>query len=689
MAIKLYKSQLEPTSKTSNVLDTRQISLSEAGSIGKAMKGMLKSGENFYIQHQKIKSDDELLDKKKAVMLGDENNKGMEAIKLEASNMKDPDEATKYYAENVKVFEDVGETKGLFTKKKYNNWFKKQTTEDLTTIKKLSTKNFMEKVRTNELDYLEVLKKKILYAKTEDERKNAESELAERINGKSTEIFGKDGIGAVKKSVQKDIAFYGYKNVPFNQQAKALADAEKDKRLTIEDVEKLRKHFKVSKGKATEGVKAQLKTYEENADKGIVPDANELKNIVAVAAATGDTKLIARVDKFVKGVNLYGTLNTMDYEELSKAKSSVSRIITENNRSGKGTDADTQMRADIINKYYAKLTSDLDKDMISAAGDRNLVQISDIGLNEFLSTGNVEQMAEKVSKRITDGNTIAAFYRRDVEYLTKAEVSQIKSIFERADTPGEIINITTALTTAFGNNSDKVFKQLGKDNALLAHLGGLNMMTNVNGTPNEAVSRIVDGYLLLKNSETAQLYKVSETNNMYQQVKNEAINSFVGKETYNRVIMAADAIYASMSKEKGKTGKQFDKGMYKKAMAMAVGADGKFGGFDSQDRGEDVIIPPWLKNGKFENVQDMLEEDRSLLVKAGNGNPVDVNGKDIDIFATRKPIFMSVGNGKYMIAIGDSTTKLGTEPKYVLSDDGKGFFIIDLNKIKGEVLGAL
>lgn len=688
MAIKLYKSQLEPTSKTSNVLDRRQISLSEAGSIGKAMKGMLKSGENFYIQHQKIKSDDELLDKKKAVMLGDDNNKGMEAVKLEASNMKDPDEATKYYAENVKVFEDVGETKGLFTKKKYNNWFKKQTTEDLTTIKKLSTKNFMEKVRTNELDYLEVLKKKILYAKTEEERKNAENELAERINNKSTEIFG-DGIDAVKKSVQKDIAFYGYKNVPFDQQAKALADAEKDKRLTIEDVEKLRKHFKVSKGKATEGVKAQLKTYEENADKGIVPDANELKNIVAIAAETGDTKLIARVDKFVKGVNLYGTLNTMDFEELTKAKSSVSRILTQNNRSGKGTDADTQMRADIINKYYAKLVSDIDKDMISAAGDRNLVQISDIGLNEFLSTGNVEQMAEKVSKRITDGNTIAAFYRRDVEYLTKAEVSQIKSIFERADTPGEIINITTALTAAFGNNSDKVFKQLGKDNALLAHLGGLNMMTNVNGTPNEAVSRIVDGYLLLKNSETAQLYKVSETNNMYQQVKNEAINSFVGKETYNRVIMAADAIYASMSKEKGKTGKQFDKGDYKKAMAMAVGADGKFGGFDSQDRGEDVIIPPWLKNGKFENVQDMLEEDRSLLVKAGNGNPVDVNGKDIDIFATRKPIFMSVGNGKYMIAIGDSTTKLGTEPKYVLSDDGKGFFIIDLNKIKGEVLGAL
>ena len=43
MAIKLYKSQLTPTTDSSNVLDQRQINLSEAQSIGKAMKGFLKS----------------------------------------------------------------------------------------------------------------------------------------------------------------------------------------------------------------------------------------------------------------------------------------------------------------------------------------------------------------------------------------------------------------------------------------------------------------------------------------------------------------------------------------------------------------------------------------------------------------------------------------------------------------------
>ena len=64
MAIKLYKSQLEPTEKTSNVYDRRQISLSEAQSVGKAMKGFLRSGENLYIQHQQIKSENDLFEKK-------------------------------------------------------------------------------------------------------------------------------------------------------------------------------------------------------------------------------------------------------------------------------------------------------------------------------------------------------------------------------------------------------------------------------------------------------------------------------------------------------------------------------------------------------------------------------------------------------------------------------------------------
>ena len=93
MAIKLYKSQLTPTTESSNVLDQRQISLSEAQSIGKAWKGMVQSGEKLYAKHLDIKSDNELLEKSKEIMNGNDNFEGLSSISIKAKEMKDPDKA--------------------------------------------------------------------------------------------------------------------------------------------------------------------------------------------------------------------------------------------------------------------------------------------------------------------------------------------------------------------------------------------------------------------------------------------------------------------------------------------------------------------------------------------------------------------------------------------------------------------
>ena len=87
--------------------------------------------------------------------------------------------------------------------KYFNNWINKQAAEDLSTIKANSTKLFIERTRTNELDYLEVLKKKIIFAGSDLERTNAENELATRLESKSKDIFGVDKIEDVKKLIQK------------------------------------------------------------------------------------------------------------------------------------------------------------------------------------------------------------------------------------------------------------------------------------------------------------------------------------------------------------------------------------------------------------------------------------------------------------------------------------------------------
>ena len=108
MAIKLYKSQLTPTTESSNVMNRNRVSMSEAASIGNAWKGMVKSGELLYAKHQDIKTDNEILEKSKEVMNGGENFTGLSETTLNASQMKDPDAAGKLYNDEwQKIFDNV------------------------------------------------------------------------------------------------------------------------------------------------------------------------------------------------------------------------------------------------------------------------------------------------------------------------------------------------------------------------------------------------------------------------------------------------------------------------------------------------------------------------------------------------------------------------------------------------------
>ena len=108
MTIKLYKSQLTPTTESSNVANTNRISMSEVQSIGKAWKGMVQSGEQLYAKHIDIKTDNEILEKSKEVMNGGENFNGLSETTITASQMKDPDAAGKLYNDEwQKIFDNV------------------------------------------------------------------------------------------------------------------------------------------------------------------------------------------------------------------------------------------------------------------------------------------------------------------------------------------------------------------------------------------------------------------------------------------------------------------------------------------------------------------------------------------------------------------------------------------------------
>lgn len=693
MAIKLYKSQLTPTAESSNVANTNRISMSEVQSIGKAWKGMVKAGEELYITHQDIKTDNEILEKSKEVMNGGENFTGLSETTINASQMNDPDAAGKVYNDEwQKIFDNVnGTLSNGMAKKKFKAFMTKQNLKDINAIKTASTTNMINSLRTNKLDQIETLKKSIIYG-TALESDLASKELSDLLaNKKTKDIFG-NTLDKVTKDTNKEIAYFRYKNVPISKQDAALAAAKKDKRLDAADVQKLITHFKTSKSTNNNLNKDNVSQMKSNLDAGIIFSEDEFNAAIAIATQNKDEKTLIKLKQMATDAPIIQDLNTKTVAEIEEK---INFFTSFKNKEGGMTIAEAnELR--ISQEYLASLTTSLDKDLVTTAANKGVISISEINFEDILNGGDMTAFIDGATNRIAQADTAASYYKREVKYLTATEANTIKNVFNSADTPEQIIALSKGIVEAFGVKSDKVFKQISKDENVLAHLGGLVAMND--GIPGENVKLAAEGFMISKNETLAKLYKMSPTDVRSTNIIKKYAEVFIGSEaTLDSTIEMTNLIYAAQLKKEGKTTANFSNSSYQKAFIMAAGGttvdgmvfDTKMGGFDENTRGTMVHIPPWLQRGKFENVIEMLKTDPQLVLKASsNGkSAVAMDGEEVNIFTNEDPYFVSVGNGKYKIANGDNPVT-GQNPEYLLNSDG-GYFIIDINKIKAEIITGI
>ena len=693
MSIKLYKSQLVPTTEGSNVLNTNKISMAEAQSIGKAWKGMVKAGEELYITHQDIKTDNEILEKSKEVMNGTDNYTGLSETTINASQMNDPDAAGKLYNDEWQtIFDNVnGTLSNGMAKKKFKAWMTKQNLKDVNAIKIASTTNMINSLRTNKLDQIETLKKSVIFG-NETESNLAAKELEVLLADKKTkDIFG-NTLEKVVKATNNEIAFYGYKRMPYTQKEEVLAAARKDKRITAEDLLKLEKHFNSTQTTDNNLNKDNVSKMKSNLDAGILFTEDEFNAAVTIATQNQDEKTLLKLKQMATDAPIIQDLNTKTVAEIEEK---INFFTSYKNRKG-GMTVDEANELRISQEYLAALNTSLDKDLVTTAADKGLIAISEINFEDILNGGDMTAFIDGAKNRIAQAETAGSYYKREVKYLTATEANTIKNVFNSADTPEQIIALSKGIVEAFGVKSDKVFKQISKDENVLAHLGGLVAMND--GIPGENVKLAAEGFMISKNETLAKLYKMSPTDVRSTNIIKKYAEVFIGSEaTLDSTIEMTNLIYAAQLKKEGKTTANFSNNSYQKAFLMAAGGttvdgtffDTKMGGFDENTRGTMVHIPPWLKRGKFENVIEMLKTDPQLILKASsNGkSAIDINGNEVNIFTNEDPYFVSVGNGKYKIANGDNPVT-GQNPEYLLNSDG-GFFIIDINKIKAEIITGI
>jgi hypothetical protein len=703
MAIKLYKSQLEPTAKSSNVANKAFVSMQEAGSIGRAWKGMVQSGEKLYVKHQDIKTDNEVLEKVKEVMNGSDTFEGLSATTLRASNMNDPDKAGKVYNDAWQnIFDNVnGSLSGKMAQRKFKAWMTKQNIKDVNDIKNSSTVNMINQRRVNTLDDIETLKKEIIHG-TPLKSNLANQQLKENFSSqKFKEIFG-NKLDGVVKSTETEIAWFQYKNVPIADQEAALAAAIKDKRIPNNEgkysIQTLKAQFNSKKTTTNYLNKNNISSMESNMKKGYTINENEFAQAIKIASDTGDEKGLIKLSQMQIDYPIYQQLNNMSVEAI---RNRVNILTNFKGKDGKGKKLEDINNLRISKEYLDKLTTSLDDDQLVTASERNIVSLDNIGFEQFLTTANIDTFKDKVTKRIAQAKTVSDFYKRSVKYFTNDEKTAIQSAFESASSSSQIINLSTGLVKAFGMDSANAFKEISKDNTFLAHVGGLVMMNN--GKPGKNVKLAVDGYLLSKNPDLAQTYKMKSTDAALLNIKGKYSAAYSeNQKTLNNVTEAANYIYAAQLKNAGETTKNFKASEWEEAFKMAAGAiiidkvgpNITMGGFDENKRGNKVTIPPWLQEGKFEDVEKLLLSKPELFTKASsNGKNPQINGKEflpsqVYMDGEQHPYFVSVGNGRYKIAMGENPLILGGNHEYLFNTDNQ-LFIIDLKNIKAEITTEL
>jgi len=696
MSIKLYKSQLEPTAKSSNVANKAFVSMAEAGSIGRAWKGMVQSGEKLYAKHIDIKTDNEVLEKTKEVMNGSDKFEGLSATTLRASNMNDPDAAGKVYNDAWQtVFDNVnGSLSGKMAQRKFKAWMTKQNIKDVNAIKNSSTVNMINTQRVNTLDEIETLKKSVIFG-TKLESDIAAKDLSDKLGSqKYAEIFG-EKLQTVIKQTNNEIAFHGYKRMPYTQKEEVLAAALKDKRITKDDYLELEKHFNAVQTTDNNLNKDNVSKMKSNLDAGILFTEDEFNSAIAIATQNQDEKTLLKLKQMATDAPIIQDLNTKTVAQIEEKINFFTAF--KNKQGGMTTEEANELR--ISQEYLAALNTSLDKDPLGTAADKGLIALSEINFEDILNGGDMSAFVEGATNRIAQAETASSYYKREVKYLTATEANTIKNVFNNADTAEQIIALSTGITKAFGVKSDKVFKQISKDDNILSHLGGLVIMND--GVAGENVKLAAKGFLLSKEANTKAAFVIGNSNAELTSLVAEYSQVFGvdGTSTYNNTIQAANYIYAAKLQMEGKNIQDdFNKNDWKDAFHLAAGGsivdgmvfDKKMGGVDETTRGTMVHIPSWLENGKFENVIDMLKDNPELVLKSSSNNKmaVSLTGEEFsNIFTNEDPYFVSIGNGKYKVANGDNPFE-GGDPEYLLNSDG-GYFVIDINKIKADIITGI
>ena len=426
-------------------------------------------------------------------------------------------------------------------------------------------------------------------------------------------------------------------------------------------------------------VKEDVQHVAKMAEQGFSPSPDDLAALKAKTAATGDPTLGQTLAIAENTATFVNAANRVTPSELEAANEKLRTTLH-----AEGATPEAIARVELGDKLLGNMRKELKQDPLGWADRVGLVKVAPIDFSD------PDKTQASIRARLAQADTIASYYGQKPVYLRPEEKQLLGTAMAKGGKAA--MSIATMIAATAGDRADDIMRELSDSAPVMAGLGSL--VAQAGGQPTPAAVDAFDA-IAARQERTEKGGKplpavVMPKPGDVQLALSSVAGGALSRDPRNEAaaVNAATLVYEMRAARAH--AQTFDKDMFDQALSEVLGertiGGVKFGGVADQSQhwwnpSNKIVLPPNVRKDTWRETIDALSP--SVLDRAGIGQPVTESGKAIDFDRFKRGTLVQIGNGQYLVALGD-VTKPGQEQyvKETKTTPGEPKpLVLDFNKI--------
>ena len=293
-----------------------------------------------------------------------------------------------------------------------------------------------------------------------------------------------------------------------------------------------------------------------------------------------------------------------------------------NTNSKRGLTGEQAILKESLEKQVKLQRAALKSDPISYG--RTTRQITGGNLMVEANGKSVAEVQALVDKRIVEATSFAQRQGLvDIPLLDQSETETIIKSFKNGNDK-QRAEFLGSLTASWGKHARSIFQSVSKDDALLAHIGGLV----ARGSSPRTVEAALRGYRLLEEDAATKGAMSSEE---FRAVTGQYFASMATTPRLQAQLReAANAIYLGKGGQPGTYDKDLFEDALQEAAGQTKGADGELYGGITTYKNKALVLPTSIPQEDFEGLVNEAPAQAFSDFRTGE-MPLDLNGVPLDI----------------------------------------------------------